>query len=248
MRKFFVMVLVLFVTACGGGGGDGGVSGPAGPSPAEGLWYGTTNTNRSVAGIVLDDGTFYVLYSLSGSPNYIAGVVQGNASASNGTYSSSNAKDFNFGDGIGIVNVSLSGTYTTKQSFTGTAVYGGNLGTTTFSTLYSSDYEITPTLSAIAGTYTGQMVASAGYGSATISISTGGSISGNNGGCTVAGTVTPRSRGNVYNGSITFGGSPCVYPNQSFSGIIYYDADYQAIYAIVPNAARTDGILFVGSK
>jgi hypothetical protein len=40
---------------------------------------GGTNTNRTITGVVLNDGTYYFLYSVPANPNLIAGVVQGNA-------------------------------------------------------------------------------------------------------------------------------------------------------------------------
>jgi hypothetical protein len=39
---------------------------------AEGLWFGTTNTNRTLTAAVLDDGTYYFFYSVAANPNQIA--------------------------------------------------------------------------------------------------------------------------------------------------------------------------------
>lgn len=67
-------------------------------------------------------------------------------------------------------------------------------------------------------------------------------------GCTVSGSVIPRTRGNIFNVSLTFGAAPCFFSNQSMSGIAYFDAATKRLYSATPTAARTDGILFVGVK
>jgi hypothetical protein len=54
----------LSLSACGGGGGDDQSAGNA--PTAQGLYVGTTNTGRAVTGLVLSDGTTYVLYSAVG--------------------------------------------------------------------------------------------------------------------------------------------------------------------------------------
>lgn len=248
MKKFVLMLgALLFMTACGGGGGGGDSSSTA--NPAQGLWEGTTNTNRNATGIILSDGTGYFLYTERFSDSTIAGVVQGKIDANNGTFSSNNAKDFNFGDDIGVVNVALTGAYTAKNNLTGVAVYGGSLGSTTFTTTYSSNYELTPSLATIAGNYSGQVVTSAGIENAATSISTTGVFYAlGSSGCVANGSFTPRTDGNAYNTSITFGGSPCLFANQNFSGISYYDGTTRTLYSAAPNASRTDGILFVGTK
>ena len=240
----------MLLSACGGGGGGGGSAIPTStaPSPAEGIWNGTTNTNRTASGVVLDDGTFYVFYTRAFSSS-VAGVLQGATSASNGTFTSANAKDFNFGDGIGVVNVNLSGSYSPKTTLTGSAVYGGTLGTSVFSTTYSSTYDQTPSLTALAGIFVGQVVTSAGVENANLTVGINGVISGTGAsGCQVSGTAAPRSRGNVYNFTISFGAFPCLFANQTFTGAGILNSTGRTLYAAAPNAARTDGIMFIGTK
>jgi hypothetical protein len=60
--------------------------------------------------------------------------------------------------------------------------------------------------------------------------------------------VAPRARGNAFNVSLTFGGAPCLFANQTLTGIAYFDATTRVVYAAAPNANRTDGVLFVGTK
>ncbi len=135
----------------------------------------------------------------------------------------------------------------TRQSFNGTVTYT-NGATTGFSSAYDADFDQPASLSRVAGTYTGQVALAQGVQSTNLTISATGAISGTGGGCALTGTATPRTDGNVYNLSIAFGSSPCAFANQTFSGLAYFDATTRILYAAAPNAARTDGLLFVGVK
>lgn len=86
----FVASLVL--TACGGGGSVD-TSGTA-----EGLWIGTTNTARNVAGLIFSDGSYWVLYTAINNPNVIAGLIQGTGTSANSVFQSSTARDYNLED------------------------------------------------------------------------------------------------------------------------------------------------------
>lgn len=240
---------VFALVGCGGSGDGGGgpAAAPATVSAAEGLWVGSTEDDRAVTGLVFDNGLYYILYSVSGDASTIAGVVQGNSATSGANFSSSNARDFNL-EGEGVLAATVAANFAAKSTLAGTVTYGPGL-TNTFSTSYDSDYELTPTRAAVAGTYTGEVAFSLGVEAATIVISGTGALSGTGAsGCAVTGAVNPRLRGNAYNVTITFGGAPCSFANQSFTGIGYYDATAQRFYSATPNGARTDGILFVGVK
>jgi hypothetical protein len=244
-KRVILATVVLALAGCGGGGGDS-------PTPsttaAEGLYTGTTGTGRALTGLVLDDGTYYILYSPVGNPSLIAGVVQGNGASSASTFTSSNTRDFNL-EGFGVLSGTVSASYTVKQSISGTVAYSGGGGSTTFSGTYDSLYEATPSLAALAGTFTGQVASSAGGENATVTVLSTGTFSGlSSGGCSFTGTVAPRATGNVFNMSINFGGAPCIFANQTLSGIAFFNASAKRLYAATPNAARTDGALFVGTK
>ena len=242
------IVLASTLVGCGGGGGDSGTvaSASATAPSAQGLWTGTTNNNRSVTGLVLSDGSYYVLYAAAGSPNTVAGVVQGNGSLSGSTFSSSNGRDFNL-EGAGVLPVTVTATVATKQSFNGTVSYGNNVATT-FTTTYDASYENTPSLSSLAGTFSGQVALSQGVQTATFTISPAGTVNGSGNGCSFTGSVTPRTDGNAYNVRVTFGASPCFFTNQTLSGLAYYNTQTKRLYAAAPNASRSDGVLFIGSK
>jgi hypothetical protein len=239
------------LSACGGGGLGipDLVPQTQNTTIPEGLYAGTTSTNRTIVGLVLDDGTYYILYSDINNPALIAGVFQGSGTALNGSFSSSNGKDFNL-QGLGVLSANISASYTLKQSFNGSINYPSLNQTGSFTGSYDSKYELTPSLATIAGTYTGTSGTSSGVGdNVTLTISSSGTITGSGAsGCTFSGTVAPRSKGNVYNASITFGGSPCLFANTTVTGGAYYDAVAKRLYAVGLKAARDNGVIFVGTK
>ena len=252
MKKFASLgtsiAAVLYLSGCGGGGSDStpAETNTAAAPTAQGLWIGTTSTNRNVTGLVFADGSYYVLYSPVGNATAIAGVIQGGGSSSAGKFSSTDARDFNL-EGLGVLPAAVSASFASKQSFNGSVSYAGG-SSTAFTSAYDASYELTPSLATLAGTFTGQVTLSAGVQAATVTVSATGAISGGGGGCSLSGTASPRNDGNAHNLSISFGASPCFFANQTLSGIGYFNSSTKRLYAVAPNAARTDGILFVGTK
>jgi hypothetical protein len=187
------------------------------------------------------------LYSTTANPVVIGGIVQGNGTSSSGSFSSANARDFNL-EGLGVLNATVSASYNSRQSLNGSISYTAG-GTTTFTSTFNADYDTAPSFAALSGTYAGQVAFSQGVENANVTISPTGMLSGMGAsGCTVSGTVVPRPRGNVYNLTLTFGGAPCFFANQTMNGVAYYDSAAKRVYGATPTSARTDGILFVGVK
>lgn len=250
MRKAIVgaAVAASLVVGCGGGSDDPleGWGEPPPPANASGLWVGKTNTDRTLTGLVLSNGTYYVLYSVAGDPSLIAGLVQGTGSVSGSSFTSSDARDFNL-EGAGVQSARLSAAVSTKQSLNGVITYSSS--SVSFTSTYDSRFELTPTLEAVAGTYSGQVATSRGVEDASVTISSTGAISGSGGSsCAVSGSVVPRTDGNVYDVSVTFGSAPCHFAGQTLQGIAYLDAPSKSLFAAAPNSARNDGFLFVGVK
>jgi hypothetical protein len=241
-----LLVVAFAVSACGGGGG----STPTAPTPAgtaEGLWNGTTSSGRTVSGLVLDDGTYWVVYTSVGNSAVIAGLVQGNSESSNGTFSSSNGIDFNL-EGLGVNSLTVSGNYTAKSTLSGTLTSASNT-TITFNATYNTDYDLTPSLATIAGTYTGSAATLGGVEFVTVTISGTGAISGRSAsGCTFTGTASTRAKGNVYNVSVTFGGGVCSNGTDTVTGVGYFDAKTKQIIAAALNSGRTNGFLAEATK
>lgn len=239
------LLLVVSLSACGG---DGDTPTPppatASATSAEGHWTGTTDTNRTVKALVLDDGVYWALYSDASNPSIIAGVIQGDSSSQNGAFTSSNARDFNLQTGI--LEALINGTYAMKQNLNGTIVYQTG-GQSTFTMTYNSDYDLTPDINAVAGTYTGFVTATE---TVTVVVSTTGTISGSsNTGCIFTGSFLPRAHGNVYDVIVTFGNQAgCSNRNETVTGIAFYEASAKRLLSAALNSTRTDGFVFIGAK
>lgn len=235
------------ISACGSGGSDNNSSPPAPATSAEGLWNGTTNTNRSVAGLVLSDGTYWFLYSLVGNPNVIAGLVQGNGSSQTDSFTSSNTKDFNL-EGPGLFDATIAGRYVMKQSLSGTVTYALG-GQTTINSTYDADYDLIPDENLVVGTYTGSTATAGGTELVTVTLSSPSSITGSSaGGCNFTGSFAPRSSGNVYDVSFTFAGGVCSNGTSTVTGVAFFDAATKRLYSAALNGTRTNGFIYLGTK
>ena len=253
MQKHLASIigLALAVTV-GGCGGDNDSNSPPAPAPiassAEGLYSGSTNTNRTITNVVLDDGTYYFFYSVPANPALLAGLVQGNGTSSNGSFTSSNAKDFNI-ERPGVLSATIAASYAERQSLNGSISYPGP-SVTTFTSTYDTAYDTTPTLASLAGTYTGQAGSSAqGVQSATVTVTATGAFTAVEAdGCTFSGTASPRSRGNIFDQSVTFGGAPCEFPGTTLVGIAFLDVPNRRLYGAAPAGNRTNAVIFAGTR
>lgn len=242
MNKNFRSISILtslLVVGCGGGGG-GGSSAPAGT--AEGYWEGTTGNGRTVWGVVLRDGTSWFIYSSIGNANVIGGVIQGSSTSTDGSYSSSNARDFNL-EGFGILDGTVSGNYAQMQTLDGTAT--SSAGSTIFNLAYDNDYDLTPSLALIAGTYAGEDFATSDPVTVTIAVD-GSATSVSAAGCQATGTVTPNQNGNVYDVVVTFSGGVCANGTSTLTGVLVGDGT--GLVSAALNATRTNGFLYLGTK
>jgi hypothetical protein len=252
MRRTNTLVILaasVALTSCGGGGGGSASTAPPPPDlgTAEGLWNGMTADNRSFSGLVLDDGTYWFLYTAVGNNAVIAGAVQGTGTSSSGQFASSNGLDFNL-EGAGILNFTMAGTYTEKSKLGGTLTYTS--GTSSFTSTYGTDYDLVPSLATVAGTYSGQAVTANGVVEmATVTIASGGAITGTSaGGCSFTGSAAPRAKGNVYDISVTFGGGVCDNGTSTVTGVAYYVAAQSGLVSTALNSGRTNGFIFLGTK
>lgn len=229
--------------ACGGGYGDRDFSSLPVTS-AEGLWTGATPTRRTVAGLVLDDGSYWVFYTARDNPTVLAGLVQGTGTSHSGSFGSSNTRDFNL-EGAGILAATMSDTYLQKSNFHGTIDYfNGDTGS--FTSTYDEDYESAPNVNLVAGTYAG---ARADNHTFTVTVDSAGMLSGHSSdGCTFAGTLSPRAKGNVFHHAVTFGGGTCTHGTETVTGVAFYDAAANRLYSAALNSARTNSSIFIGTK
>ncbi|MBM4220914.1 MAG: hypothetical protein FJ170_03085 [Gammaproteobacteria bacterium] len=237
--RSIAIVTSLLVAGCGGGGGGGG-SAPAGT--AEGFWEGTTGNGRTVWGVVLQDGTSWFIYSGIGNDNVIAGVIQGSSTSIDGNYSSSNARDFNL-EGWGVLDGTISGNYAQMQTLDGSAT--SSAGSTIFNLDYDNDYDLTPSLVMIAGTYVGEDFAT--KDPATVTIAADGSMTSiSTGGCQATGTVTPNPNGNIYDVVVTFLGGTCANGTSTVTGVLVGDGT--GLVSAALNVSRTNGFLYLGTR
>jgi len=234
----------------GGCGGDNDSNSPPEPptSSAEGLYSGSTDTNRTITNVILDDGTYYFFYSVPANPALLAGVVQGNGTSNNGSFTSATAKDFNI-VGLGVLNATIAASYTERQTLNGSISYPGP-SVTIFTSTYDTAYDTTPTLASLAGTYTGQAGSSAeGVQSATVTVTATGAFTGVEAdGCIFSGTASPRSRGNIFDQSVTFGVAPCEFPGITLVGIAFLDVPNRRLYGAAPAGNRTNAVIFSGIR
>ncbi|NMG55951.1 hypothetical protein [Aromatoleum aromaticum] len=223
-------------------GGDGA----SGPNTAEGMWTGVSEDNRRMTGFVLDDGAYYVFYTLSNNHSFMGGVVQGSGNSANGTFSSTNLRDFSLEE-LDVFSGSFSASYDPQNTMTGTGSYS-NGAQSKFSATYSTAWETPSSLAGIAGHYAGSVATEFGIEGATVRISSSGLIAAAASGCQLSGNLTPRSRGNVFNMTLKFGSSPCAYAGQTFRGIATLAGSSDTLVAAALNGARTEGVMFIGQK
>jgi hypothetical protein len=250
MIKAIAMSCLLILTACGGGGGSaaGSIAGP------QGLWNGsasTSSTSRSVTGIVLDDGSYWLLYSVPNVSGLVVGFVQGTGTSLNGSFSSSDAMDFNV-SAQGVNSATVSATYITKQSFNGSVSYSNSNAPSIFTSSYNPDYAQTPNLTAVAGDYLFGIASVANITDAVpLIISAQGVVAGTGkpSGCQYGGLIKPRTQGNVYDVSLLISGGACATgTNTVVTGIGYFDASSKRLYLAALNKSRTLGMSFTGIK
>jgi hypothetical protein len=216
-------------------------------STAEGIWRGLAAGSLTTT-IILDDGDFYIFQAVPGSPNTIEGFTQGNSTSASGVFSAFNVKSFNFVEGEVITTGTLSASYQPHKWFLGSEK--DDTGQTIwFGAHFDSMYDVVPSLSELAGAYTGQARFGPPFAvqalSATLNAS--GGVGGTIGGCAFSGTITPRPRGNLYNIAVTFG-SGCAFPGQTFSGIAYLDPLMQRLMVAALNAQRSAAGMFIATK
>lgn len=252
-----LLASLLLVCACGGNDDEAAPPAPApapppadttppAPSALQGIWTGATASGRTVSGVVLSDGTYYLRYTAPGAPALVAGALQGKAQAGATRWSSPDAKDFGL-EGGGVQSVAVEGSFTTRAAFGGVVTWASGAATT-FQMVYDATYSLPASLETVAGSYTGSAVWLLGSQASTLTISRSGAVTGTLAGCTLSGAVQPRVDGNAYSLSVTLGPVPCVNPGQTYIGVAYLGANMRRLHVVAPNTARTEGLLFEGIK
>jgi hypothetical protein len=243
-----IATTALGLAACGGD------SAPA--TRAEGVYSGTQSGSASNAFLLLalENDEYWALYGTStASSFFVAGFLQGQGVSDNGSFTSSNLKDFGTVPPTSgsvsasyVVNTRVSGAITEpggSVSFSGTPIPGP-----------SYDYNVPAKLSDLAGAWSLTVLDGS---AATMTIAASGAFTGSMGGCTFTGTLAPRPSGkNVFNLSLTFGAAPCPLPNETGTGVALSYLLNGGVNGIATrqlmlvgvNAARTSGTAAFGSR
>ncbi len=232
--------------ACGGGYGESDVSSLPQPvaTSAEGRWTGATPTGRTVAGLVLEDGSYWLFYSAIGHPHILAGLVQGTGTSHAGSFGSSNTRDFNL-EGAGIHAATMRGSYVPNKGFHATIAYFSG-DTESFTSTYDAESEVATNLTLVAGTYAGLR---ADKHTVMVTVDAAGTLSGHSTDrCTFMGTLSPRATGNVFHVTVTFEGGACRQGAETVTGVAFYEAATNRLYSAALNSARTTSYLFLGTK
>jgi len=246
MKRLTVLAVALVLSACGGGGGDGTTTTPiTTTASAEGFWNGTTSNGTEVSLAILENGETWGLYGNSSS---VTGAVYGMTSTS-GTTLSGSGTGFNF-----VTRTSGNGTFTGSVTTKGTISFNVSDGTQLTGT-YDTSYDQVPSLANLAGTYTGLAVTGTISPQATtVVVDVNGNISSSfvsgSLSCMTSGTATPRASGkNIFNLQLTFTGNNCALGNGTVvNGVATYDSVNRGLIAMGLNSAKSDGLIFIGTR
>jgi hypothetical protein len=232
---------------------------------------GAVNTifqSQSILAFVVDSGVYYAFYTATGSPSIPLGAAEGTFAFSGGNMTAADTENvtlpFTLSGGTvagTVTNPSFTGAYNTGVNIAGTLSYPLSGATEVFNLSYNAGYQGVQDLGTLAGTYTGTVGSSSlsenatfTFSPATVPANSGNSfgvatITGTGAsGCTYTGTVSPLYKGNGYTTVITSGASPCLLPGTEYTGLIYLNTTTNILYSYAPDVARTDGLIFVGTK
>src|SRR3984885_7964768 len=219
----------LMLISCGTGynsnvsGGSGGAGGGSGVTSTgvEGVFSGIASSGYTFWTIILPNDKLFGIYGKAqGNQLLLDGMITGQGTTNSSGYTAS-VTDFFYTGSVksGILSASdftgasLDGTPAedgTVTTFTGTSVLGSVWD-------YGTTFQTPASLSSVSGTWTGTLLDGI---TTTVTISSTGSVTGSSSGCSFTGTVMPdSSKDNFFDVSLTFGGSPCAFPNQAANGI-----------------------------
>ena len=261
MKKQLKITLMIgsitLLSACGGGGGggDSDSSTPTPPAPvvnavSEGVWEGSASTNYAMQVLVLENGDFYSMFGKLVNGFFgVVGFDQGTSSVTGSTMTAP-FKEYMYTGATS--SGTLAATVVNNVSLNGTATYStGNqtIFTTAPTASTSYNYGKAANISDISGSWSGSMLNGS---AAAITVSSTGTISGTNAGCSFTGTVAPRSSGkNVFNVSVKFGPTPCALPGQTATGIAL---DYLApnsktqLLVVAQDSTKAYGTMFFAQR
>lgn len=236
------------------------------PTGVQGSWRGNINSptpnSRLLETIVLDDGTLWMAYSTANDPVQTdallnaAGLIKGSGTPDEaaGAFNVSSARQLSLEDGTRAA-ISVSSTYVTGSTLSGSITRDPGAPATalpspaSFSSLYRTAYNNNLTLAHLTGTYQGSLSTTLGKHSASLTVDAAGAVTGSdNTGCSITGTATARSRGNVFNISLTFGSEAGCAANAGVSqqGVLSLESGRAGIMAADTDMKKA--FIFVGNR
>jgi len=195
-RPWALAGLALLLVGCGGGGGGDAAS------PVSGLYEGTGGSSRASELLILDDGRYYLVYGLtSASATPVGGVVVGDGTASGTTFASSNAHDVDL-QAHTLRTGTLTSTLVPRVSAS-TAVLHADGSGATYAGSFNTASTAAASLSALAGTYGGELAGVTATLASVLSVDASGVLAGTTtGACSYAGLATPHGGANAYDVSV----------------------------------------------
>jgi hypothetical protein len=182
------------------------------------------------------------------SQGVIYGFLQGTATASNGNFSSSDAREFDLVNG-GVIPFNVSGSYRERVSLQGTATPAAGGSPSNFALTYEASCDTPATAAAVSGRWRGWADSATTY---TIDVAANGAFTGTtSAGCTFGGSIVPRPSGKaVYDLFTRFNGAPCGLGTQTVSGILVVEGSgpSQIFFAAALNPARNAGFAVIGGR
>lgn len=236
------------------------------PTGAQGTWRGNINSptpsSRLLETVVLDDGTMWMAYSTANDPTQTdalinaAGLIkgQGTPDETTGAFNVTSARQLSLEDNKRSA-VDITSTFVTGSTLSGSITRDPGALTTalpspaSFASLYRTAYNNNLTLAHLAGTFQGSLSTTLGKHSASLTFDQAGALTGSdNTGCSITGTATPRSRGNVFDLNLTFGTEAGCAANAGaeLEGIISLEAGRAGAMAM--DADMKKAFIFVGNR
>lgn len=213
------------------GNGNTGAFACVPESPAAGIWHGTTKSGNLVDGVVLGDGTYYMIIRKGADGSPVAGL-QGSSSAGDGKFTSITARNVPYRGTFAGDAGAISGTYVAGASLQLTA--GSGATADTIAATYDATYGVPASRAAVAGSY-------AGYNThlfdkliqGTVKIDATGSVT-MVGQCTFSGSVTPHGATGVFDFHLVSFGVCLGGPGNSADGVLMYDSATNRIMGLLP--------------
>lgn len=232
----------MLVTACGGGGGG---SDDDDEPTAAGLWDGSMSDGRFASGVVLEDGTYYLVYGADSSEPEDIEFAQGTGSLVGGRFVSDDGVAYQVGGGRQAVVLDLA--LDPRDRMEGTISFDGT--PVTLAVDYEDLTDDTPRLSQIDGSYLAQAISTVVTDIGSLDISSTGQLDLDFGACSGSGRVVPRDDINAFDITLNLDGD-CGLPTGALGGVATWDEDdgLQLMIGVTQDDERREGLILVAAR